>query len=96
MPMYDVECAAGHQGEVLTSIEDRFTPCRTCGQPTARIWLRSSSSVLSDSLDYIDDNSGPTPIHVTSRTQRRQIMKERGLKEMVRHVDGSKHTSRWI
>lgn len=96
MPMYDVECAVGHRGEVLASIEDRFTPCRTCGQPTARIWVGKSSSVLGDAMDYVDDNLASHPIHITSRTQRRELMKASGVREMVRHTDGDRHTSRWI
>lgn len=96
MPMYDVECDQGHQGEVLTSIEDRFTPCRTCGEPTMRIWLRSSSGVLSDALDYVDDNLGPEPIHITSRSQRKRLMAERGLTERVQAVYGDRHLKRWV
>jgi hypothetical protein len=96
MPMYDVECPQGHQGEVLASIDDRAVACRTCGESTTRIWLRTSSGVIGDALDYYDDNLGPAPIHITSRSQRKRLMVQRGLVEKVRHVDGDRHVKRWI
>lgn len=97
MPMYDVECPAGHQGEVLAPINDRQVACRTCGEPTERIWLRSTTrGVIGDALDYVDDNLGPEPIHITSRSQRRRLMAQRGLQECVRAVDGDRHVKRWV
>jgi hypothetical protein len=55
------------------------------------------SSVVGDEIDYIDHNLGAHPIHITSRSQRRQLMAERGLVEKVRHMptpgsDTSPHT----
>jgi hypothetical protein len=96
MPMYDIECPRGHQSEVLTKSEDRFPPCPECGEPSNRIWLRTSAGVLGDALDYVDHNLGPDPIHITSRSQRKQLMAKAGLQEAIRHVDGDKHVKRWV
>lgn len=94
--MYDVRCSNGHVGEVLAKIADRETPCRVCGQPTLRIWLTSTRAVIGDAMDYIDDNLGPVPIHITSRSQRRRLMAQAGLIEKIRHVDGDRHVKRWV
>lgn len=96
MPMYDVECGKGHQTEMLAHAEDNAAPCKVCGAPTRRIWLGTSSGVIGDALDYVDENLGPEPIHITSRAQRKALMAKAGLREMIRHVDGDKHTKRWI
>lgn len=47
------------------------------------------------------NNLGPEPVKVYSHSERRAIMKARGLREQVRHVgvagsDKSPHTSRWV
>ncbi len=96
MPMYDVECPVGHQGEVFAAIADRHVPCRTCHRPTDRIWLRTSPGVIGDAMDYVDDNLGPVPVHITSRAQRKHLMQARGLQEKIRHVDGDQHVKRWV
>lgn len=41
------------------------------------------------------ENLGPEPVTVYSHSQRRRIMKARGLREAVRHIDGSPHTQSW-
>lgn len=46
-------------------------------------------------------NFGPEPVTYYSRSERRRIMRERGLSEVVKHVglpgsDKSAHTSRWV
>lgn len=56
--------------------------------------------IYGDEIDYVDHNLGPHPIRIRSKTQRRQLMAERGLSEAVRHVPhpaGSKqnHTVDW-
>ena len=96
MPMYDLECDNGHQTEMLTAIEDRHPACRECGAPTMRIWLRTSNGVIGDAMDYIEENLGPVPIHITSRSQRKRLMAQRGVREMIRHTDGDQHNKRWI
>lgn len=42
------------------------------------------------------ENLGPEPVTVYSHSERKRIMRERGLHEVVRHVDGSPHTTRWV
>jgi hypothetical protein len=58
--------------------------------------------VQSDAIPggFWDTNPGPTPIRYDSKSERRRLMKERGLEEGVRHVgvqgsDKSPHTQRW-
>ena len=40
-----------------------------------------------------DDGS---PRHYTSKSEMKRVAAEKGLVNMVRHVDGSPHTKRWI
>lgn len=41
-------------------------------------------------------NLGPRPVKVYSHAERRAIMRARGLREAVYHVDGDKHVGRMI
>jgi hypothetical protein len=59
-------------------------------------------TVISDSIPggLVIENLGPEPVRVYSETERRRIMKERGLVDFVRHrpppgTDKSAHTSNW-
>lgn len=70
-----------------------------CGVPTEKVWR--SASVIGDAVDFWTENMGPVPIHITSRTQWKQEMAQRGLVQKVRHQplkgsDKSPHTSRWV
>jgi hypothetical protein len=58
---------------------------------------RYGGTVVSDSIrgGQLIENLGPTPVRVYSETHRRQLMKERGLIDAVRHQDGSRLTSNW-
>ena len=99
MPRYDVVCPAGHEDEIVAKWDERDVPCKTCQQPTERIWR--APAMHGDEIDYIDDNLGHEPIRITSKAQRKRLMQERGLVEAVRHVgtrdgDRSPHTTRWI
>jgi len=53
--------------------------------------------VISDSIPggQLIENLGPEPVRVYSETERRQIMRERGLVDYVRHREGSPLTSNW-
>lgn len=56
---------------------------------------------LGDEIDEWNENIGHEPVHFTSRSEKRRLLKERGLEECVRHVgvkgsDKSPHTSRWV
>lgn len=95
-----MECPHGHEDEIFAKWDERDVPCKTCGEPTQRVW-KSAPKVHGDECDYIDENLGPEPIRIRSKSQRKQLMKERGLVECVRHVgtregDRSEHTTRWI
>jgi hypothetical protein len=79
------------------------TTCEKCGTHyTIGDWPfcphgRPSGTVVSDSIrgGQTIENLGPDPVRVYSETQRRQIMKERGLVDYVRHRPGSPLTSNW-
>ena len=81
----------------------RLTICDRCGTPLAvGDWPfcphgKYSGTVIGDDIPggVVLENLGPEPVRVYSETQRRKIMKERGLREFVRHEDGSPHTSNW-
>lgn len=54
------------------------------------------TSVNGDECDYWDDNLGHEPIHITSWSQRRQLMAERGLIEKVKWAGpNDRHVKRW-
>lgn len=102
MPRYDVICPSGHEADVFAKWDERDVPCKTCGLPTERIW-KSAPKAVPDTYNqsYWDENLGHEPVYIESRSQRKAIMRERGLVEAVRHVghdggDKSSHTSRWI
>jgi hypothetical protein len=58
---------------------------------------RYGGTVVSDSIPggQLIENLGPDPIRVYSETERRKIMKERGLVDYVRHRPGDTLTSNW-
>lgn len=103
MPMYDVRCAAGHEGEMFAFGADRLEPCRTCGSPVERILKPSRTSVQADDVPggFWVENMQATPLYFRSKSEHRAKMKELGLIPRVRHIgeqgsDKSKHTSRWV
>ena len=56
---------------------------------------------IGDEIDEWNENVAHTPVHFTSRSERKRYLKDHGLVEMVRHVgqqgsDKSPHTTRWI
>ena len=64
---------------------------------------RPSLKVIQDSIPggLTIENMGHEPVTVYSHSERRDLMRARGLKEQVRHVgargsDKSPHTSRWV
>jgi hypothetical protein len=58
---------------------------------------RPAGTVISDSIPggQLIENLGPEPVRVYSETERRKIMKERGLVDYVRHRPGDPLTSNW-
>lgn len=99
-PKYDFICEQGHeQADVIVPYGTR-PPCPDCGGPVEILWRKSFPAVHGDEIDYVDENIASTPVHFTSKAERRRMMKEKGLREMVRHVeydhgDKSPHTTRW-
>ena len=54
------------------------------------------TNVNGDECDYVDENLGPEPIRITSWSQRRQLMAERGLIEKVKWAGPhDRHVKRW-
>ena len=56
---------------------------------------------IGDEIDEWNENVAHTPVHFTSRSEKRRYLKEHGLQEFVRHVgtqgsDKSDKTSRWV
>jgi hypothetical protein len=58
---------------------------------------RGAAVVVADAIPggLVIENLGPEPVKVYSETERRKIMKERGLVDAVRHRPGSPLTSNW-
>jgi len=80
-----------------------MTTCETCGAAlTVGLWPwcphdQYRGTVVSDSIrgGQVIENLGPDPVTVYSESQRKRIMKERGLVDYVRHRPGSPITSNW-
>jgi hypothetical protein len=77
--------------------------CDRCGQAlTIGDWPfcphgRGAGTVIADAIPggQLIENLGPVPVRVYSESERRRLMKERGLVDAVRHVHGSALTSNW-
>lgn len=101
--MYDFKCPdCGTVFERLCRVGERSAPCENpdCLCAAERVWVTKPPAAIGDECDYIAENLGPTEIRIRSKAERRRIMKERGLFEMVRHVgvpgtDKSPHTTNW-
>ena len=80
MPMYDVRCPrCGDEWEQLARIE-QVVECDGCHVPAQR--LISTPHTIADNLDaksYYDDGLG---VRIESRSQRKRLMRERGLEEL--------------
>lgn len=102
MPLFDVQCVNGHEGEQFAHRVEQLEPCRTCGATVERTY-RSFAHVRQDSIPggMMVENLGPTPIRVNSWSEYRLELKRHGVVNMVQHVgvpgtDKSPMTSRWI
>jgi hypothetical protein len=61
---------------------------------------RGSATVIGDEMDHWQVNGTKTPIHFTSKAERKAWLKAAGYEEFVRHqplpgTDKSAHTSDW-
>lgn len=102
MPMFDVTCEPCQYDKIEVWAWSRAKAvCPNCGGPVSTFYGYSKASEAhGDEIDYVAENLGPTPVHIRSKSERRRLMKENGLEEMVRHTgipgtDKSPHTSRW-
>lgn len=100
--MYDRACeGCGWQAiDVVEPVYVGVVRCPTCDAPTVRAWLTKPASVIGDAMDHLQVNGAKTPIHFTSKQERRRWMKQHHLVDATRHVgedggDKSRHTSRW-
>jgi putative FmdB family regulatory protein len=101
MPRYDYVCGQGHeQRDVWAKYGDR-PACPECGGAVEILWQKSFPNIIGDEIDYVDHNIASEPIRFTSKSERKRMMKEKGLIERVQHRefdhgDKSPHTSRWV
>lgn len=116
MPLFDAVCLkCGEESEVyVSSASSPLPPCpkfhkssdeegaipTECTGELEVIRRPHRVAVIGDEIDYIADNLGPHPVRIRSREQRKRLMKEQGLVEVVRHVgvpgsDKSPETTNW-
>lgn len=106
MPLYDYKCPTCHELvlDVAKRIADRndCPICPLCGDTTKRHMSLAGGSNIRDDFPggIVIENLGPHPIKVYSNTERKRIMKERGLEEFIRHTpvpgsDKSPNTADW-
>lgn len=100
MPMYEVRCADGHEGEQFAHAPDRLRLC-PCGATVTRQY-RSVAHVRQDSIPggLMIENWGPVPVRVDSWSDYRRECKARGVVNRVEHAavpgsDRSPQTTRW-
>ena len=99
MPVYERQCERCAWGTKF-SLEryiDREMLCPECGGWTVRIWT-SAPTMIPDTYatPVVDDMLTKGTVVHTSRSEHRRAMAVHGVRERVRHVDGDKHTSRWV
>lgn len=102
MPLFDRICnvCAWQAVDVWEPVTYAAPVCPSCGATTVRAWLSKSSAVIGDEMDHVQVNGTRTPIHFTSKAERKRWMKEQGYHDATRHVgeagsDHSKHTTNW-
>jgi hypothetical protein len=79
-------------------------PCERCGAIVhVGDWpfcphQRGTFTVVADAIPggLVVHNLGPKPVKVYSHAERRAIMRARGLREHVEHVDGDKFVGRMV
>lgn len=102
MPMFDVQCANGHEAEQFAWDVARLRVCDTCGADVTRIVKPSRAAVIGDDIPGGEtvENFAPTPLTFYSRSEKSRYMRAHGIRPRVQHVgvqgsDRSPHTSRW-
>ena len=99
VPIFDVACPAGHTTEFIGSVGQLpEARCPDCGETVERLFTVGRSNVVADSIPggMTIENMSAEPMTFYSHSEHKAAMKRLGLVPRVRHVDGSKQTSRWI
>lgn len=100
MPTYSLKCNKCEKAwERVSSVAERNAPC-DCGGEVEQQYVPNNFRTFGDDIPggmWIE-NLGPHPVKVYSHTERLNLMRKRGLIEIVRHVgvpgsDRSPHTS---
>ena len=103
MPMYNVQCRVCDQiDEALLKIGVSETAC-VCGGVAEKVWAGCAPMMIRDSIrgGVVLENLTPQPKRFYSRTEIKDEMRARGVREMVRHVgvpgsDKSPFTQRMV
>jgi putative FmdB family regulatory protein len=95
--LYDYKCRCGHTFDAFNSVENReFAECPKCGEQADKVLSLNSRLGLSIFKEFVTDNITGTPIMVTSKEHKKQLMRQHGLEEHIHYIDGDKHLSRWV
>lgn len=82
MPLYDYECQlCKHVQERIEHMNDESAKtCAKCEGPSVRI-ITTSFFAQGDLEDYVEYNLGEQPVRITSRAQRRKLMRKADVYE---------------
>lgn len=103
MPTYRLSCEnCGKEWDRSCTISKRNEPCDDCGSEVVQVYVPNGFMTFQDDIPggMMIENLGPVPVKIYSHTERKNIMKQRKLVEMVRHTgvpgsDRSPHTISW-
>lgn len=97
MPIFDVQCDQGHASEFIGASASIATHRCECGAPVTRIWTVPTSQVQPDDVPggFWIENMTAQPLFFRSHSEHRAKMRELGLVNKVRHVNGDKHVPAW-
>lgn len=82
MPRYDYECPrCGTIEDVITGMNEIFISCPKCNKEAAkRLFSPPVSKPVCDIEPYWDENITGTPVYITSRAHKAEVLKQHGLK----------------
>lgn len=97
MPNYDIACKNGHEQSVYRPMTHRRDPCPTCGADVDLVWRGKGALVVPDSIigGLWQENGFSQPIYVESWSELHRRLDAEGLQMAPRHVEGSKHLTKW-
>ncbi|MBW2621263.1 MAG: zinc ribbon domain-containing protein [Deltaproteobacteria bacterium] len=79
MPIYEFECACGHNADFIKKMGDFVQICPKCGQNMNKLISTANINVGPVSITgYYDDN---LQTYIRSNTHREQVMREQGVTE---------------